>query len=91
MANITESHLKTYLNSTSCNMTIMGETSSEGRSIIESILWFSLCHLKLTFESVDLIPILKNFLFLLWEVWPFRHYKLKIGKLQRNKNKLAYL
>lgn len=49
-------------------MTVMRKTSGKGRSIVECVLRLALGKLELLLEGVDLLPILKNLLFLLGEV-----------------------
>lgn len=49
-------------------MTVMRQSSSEGRTIVEGELGFALRQLELFLEGVDLRPICKDFLFLSWEV-----------------------
>jgi hypothetical protein len=57
-------------------MTIVRESSGEGRSIIECVEGFALCQLKLLLESVNLLPILKYLLFLFGEVRSLGNYYL---------------
>ena len=50
----------------------MGESGGEGRAIVERVQGLALGQLELLLESVDLLPILQHFLFLLGEVGSLR-------------------
>lgn len=55
-------------------MAVVGKPSGKGRPIIESILRLALGKLELLLKGIDLLPILKDFLFLLREVWSLGDY-----------------
>ena len=61
----------------------MGESGSEGRTIIESVLRLALSKLELLLEGIDLLPVLKDFLFFLREVRSLRDYMIVITQPQR--------
>jgi len=61
-----------YLNGTSSNMTIVRETSSEGRTIVEGVQGFTLCELKLLFEGINFLPVFQYFFFFFREVGSLR-------------------
>ncbi len=64
----------TYLDGSGSDVTIVRKTSSKGRAIVECILGLSLCEFELLLEGLDLLPILKNFLFFFGEVRSLRDY-----------------
>ena len=56
-------------------MSIMGESSGKGRTVIEGEFRLALRELKLLLEGLDLLPKLQNFDFLFGEVGSFGNYK----------------
>ena len=55
-------------------MAVVRHSSGEGRSIEEGILGSSSSHLVLLLEGIDLVPELKDFDLLLWEIGVLVHY-----------------
>ncbi len=62
----------TYLDSTSGNMPVVGKPGGEGRAIVECVEGLALGEFQLLLESVDLLPVFQDFLFLLGEVGSLR-------------------
>ena len=57
-----------YLDCSSCNVAIMGQTSSKRWAVIESELRLALRELKLLMEGIDFLPKLEYLFFFLREV-----------------------
>ena len=62
-----------YLNGARGDVAVMGKTRSEGRSVVESELWFALRQFQLLVKSVDFCPVCEDFFLFGWEVWLFGH------------------
>ena len=57
-----------YLDCSSCNVAIMGQTSSKRWTVVESELRLALRELKLLMEGIDFLPKLEYLFFFLREV-----------------------
>jgi hypothetical protein len=68
----------TYLDGSSCDVAVMGQTSGKRRSIVEGEGGLSLGEFELLLESIDLLPVPKHLLFFLWEIWSFRDYMIVV-------------
>jgi len=66
-----------YLDGASSDVTVMGQSSGEGGTVVEGEGRLALGELELFVEGVDFLPVGEDFFFLLGEVWPFRHYNNK--------------
>ena len=68
----------TYLDGACGDVAIMRHSSGKWWAIIEGERWFVLGQFELLLECFDIFPVLEDFLFLLGEVRPFRHYRVNI-------------
>jgi len=55
-------------------MAVVRKSCSEGRTIVECVEGLALRELELLLESVDVLPVLENFLFLFGEVRSLGNY-----------------
>jgi hypothetical protein len=66
------------LDGSSCDVSVVRSSSGEGRTIVESVWREMSVLLQLFLEGVSILPILKNFLFLLREIDPFGSYMKEV-------------
>merc|ERR1711957_219674 len=73
-----------YLDGAGSNVAVMGHAGGERGAIVESEGGLVFGKLELLLESVDIFPVLEDFLLLVGEIGPLGHYKpLRLAMSQK--------